>query len=142
MDPELSNSSSEGPRVALVSCPRPTTRSSRRAVTGSGLLTAKHVDDINMAATEDTIDKCVKFVEEIFGKCKLNKHTCTNCAVRYTKDVDGNVSLDQDEYIQQLRPIRRPELTGEDAGAKASKVVADVFASLRVALAHALITQV
>eukprot|EP00959_Pyramimonas_sp_CCMP1952_P220637 4612977-Pyramimonas_sp.AAC.1 len=32
--------------------------------TSSDLLTAKHVDDINMAGTEDTIDKCVKCVED------------------------------------------------------------------------------
>eukprot|EP00959_Pyramimonas_sp_CCMP1952_P007665 159984-Pyramimonas_sp.AAC.1 len=30
------------------------------------LLTAKHVDDINMAGTEDTVDKHVKCVEDTF----------------------------------------------------------------------------
>eukprot|EP00959_Pyramimonas_sp_CCMP1952_P314785 6589438-Pyramimonas_sp.AAC.1 len=71
--------------------------------TSTNLITAKHVDDINMAGTGDTIGKHVMSnVEDIFGKCKLNKLTCTNCAVRYTKDEDGNVTLDQDEYIKQL----------------------------------------
>eukprot|EP00959_Pyramimonas_sp_CCMP1952_P116611 2437231-Pyramimonas_sp.AAC.2 len=32
--------------------------------TSSNLFTAKHVDDINMAGTEDTIDRCVKCVED------------------------------------------------------------------------------
>eukprot|EP00959_Pyramimonas_sp_CCMP1952_P232910 4867653-Pyramimonas_sp.AAC.1 len=94
-----------------------------------------------MAGTEDTIDKYVKCVEDTFGKCKLSKHTCTNCAVRYTKGEDGNVTLDQDEYIKQLRPIQRPELTGADADAQAIKMVADMFVSLRGALACALIIQ-
>eukprot|EP00959_Pyramimonas_sp_CCMP1952_P406315 8515662-Pyramimonas_sp.AAC.1 len=107
----------------------------------SGLLTAKHVDDINMAGAEDTIDKCVKCVEYTFGKCKLNQHTCTNCAVRYTKGEGGSVTLDQDEYTKQLRPIQDPEHTGADADAQASKMVADMFVSLRGALVHALITQ-
>eukprot|EP00959_Pyramimonas_sp_CCMP1952_P091721 1920069-Pyramimonas_sp.AAC.1 len=95
-----------------------------------------------MAGTEDTMDKYVKCVEDAFVKCKLNKRTCTNCAVRYTKDEDGNVTLDQDEYIKQLRPIQLPELTGAKADAPATKMVADMFVSLRGALAYALITQI
>eukprot|EP00959_Pyramimonas_sp_CCMP1952_P149564 3129521-Pyramimonas_sp.AAC.1 len=77
-----------------------------------------------MAGTEDTIDKYVTCVEDTFGKCKL-KHTYTNCAVIYTKDEDGNATLDQYEYIKQLRPIQHPGLTGADADAQATKMVAD-----------------
>eukprot|EP00959_Pyramimonas_sp_CCMP1952_P153972 3221282-Pyramimonas_sp.AAC.1 len=95
-----------------------------------------------MADTEDTIDNYVKGVEDTFGKCKLNKHTYTNCAVRYTKDEDGHVTLDQDEYIKQLRPIQHPGLTGADADARATKMEADMFVILRGALAYTLITQV
>eukprot|EP00959_Pyramimonas_sp_CCMP1952_P257114 5372226-Pyramimonas_sp.AAC.1 len=84
-----------------------------------------------MAGTEDTIDKYVKCDEHTFGQCKLDKHTYTNCAVRYTKDEDGNVTLDQAEYINQLRPIQHPELTGADADADATKMVADMFVCLR-----------
>eukprot|EP00959_Pyramimonas_sp_CCMP1952_P019081 403253-Pyramimonas_sp.AAC.1 len=68
--------------------------------------------------------------------------TRTNSAVRCTRDEGGNVTLDQDEYIKQLRPIQHPELTRADADTQASKMVADVFVSLRDALARALITQV
>ena len=71
-----------------------------------------------------------------------NKHTHTNCAVRYTKDSDGNVALYQDENIKQLRPIQHPELTGAEAETKATKLFCDMFVSLRGALAYALITQV
>eukprot|EP00959_Pyramimonas_sp_CCMP1952_P383682 8040720-Pyramimonas_sp.AAC.1 len=92
---------------------------------------AKHVDDINMASPEDTIDKHVKCVEDTFGKCKLNKYTYTNCAVIYTMDDDGNVTLDQNEYIQQRRPIQRPELTGADADAQVTNMVADMVVSHR-----------
>eukprot|EP00959_Pyramimonas_sp_CCMP1952_P431165 9030221-Pyramimonas_sp.AAC.1 len=107
--------------------------------TSDNMLTAKHVDDINMAGTEDTIGKYATCVANIFGKCKLNRHTYTNCAVRYTKDEDGNITLDQDAYIKQLRPIQHPELTSADADAQATKMVADTFLSLRGALACALI---
>eukprot|EP00959_Pyramimonas_sp_CCMP1952_P240305 5021780-Pyramimonas_sp.AAC.1 len=64
-----------------------------------------------MAGTEDSMENCVKCVEDTFGKCKLNKHTYTKCTVIYTKDEDGSVTLDQHEYIKQLRPIQHPELT-------------------------------
>eukprot|EP00959_Pyramimonas_sp_CCMP1952_P087113 1822572-Pyramimonas_sp.AAC.1 len=95
-----------------------------------------------MAGAEGAIDKCVKCVEDTFGKCKLNQHTHTNCAVIYTKDEGGTVTADQYEYIKQLRPIQHPELTGADADAQATKMVADMFGSLRGALACALITRV
>eukprot|EP00959_Pyramimonas_sp_CCMP1952_P145686 3049884-Pyramimonas_sp.AAC.1 len=36
--------------------------------TSSDLRTAKHVDDINMAGTKDTFDKCAKCVEDMIGK--------------------------------------------------------------------------
>eukprot|EP00959_Pyramimonas_sp_CCMP1952_P224486 4694001-Pyramimonas_sp.AAC.1 len=65
------------------------------------------------------------------GKCKLNKHTYTNCVARHAKDGGGNVTSDQDEHIKQLRPIQHPELTVADADAKASNMVADMFFSLR-----------
>eukprot|EP00959_Pyramimonas_sp_CCMP1952_P233004 4869640-Pyramimonas_sp.AAC.1 len=83
-----------------------------------------------MAGAEGTIDKCVKCVEDAVGKCKLNKHTYTNCVVIYVKDEDGNDTLGQDGYIKQLRPIQHPELTGADAGAQATEMVADMFVSL------------
>eukprot|EP00959_Pyramimonas_sp_CCMP1952_P007805 163178-Pyramimonas_sp.AAC.1 len=94
-----------------------------------------------MSGTEDTIDKCVKYVKDTFGKCKLSKRTYSNCVARCAKHGGGNVTLDQDEYIGQLRPIQHHELTGAGAEAKASKMVADMFASLRGALARATIAQ-
>ena len=107
-----------------------------------GLLTAKHVDDINMAGTEEKIDRYQTAVERTFGPCKIHKHSYVNCAIRYFKDpVHGNVTLDQDEYIKKLRPIVSPELTGAPAEAEATTSVTNQFVSLRGALAYALLTQ-
>ena len=110
--------------------------------TSQNLLTAKHVDDVNMAGEEDTIDKYVKAVEGTFGTCKLNRHSYTNCAVRYTKTEDGHAHSYQDGCIKQLRPIQHPELTGMNAEAKAINTATDMFVSLRGALAYSLITQI
>ena len=98
------------------------------------LLTAKHVDDINMAGKESQIDHYASEVEKVFGKCKLNKRQFVNCGVRYTQLDNGDVTTAQDEYIATLRPIVCSELTGAPAEAKATKLVNDLFVSLRGAL--------
>merc|ERR1712086_862475 len=105
------------------------------------LLTAKHVDDINMAGREAEVDHYVAEVEKVFGKCKLNKKQFTNCGVQYTQNDNGDIILDQDGYISTLRPIMTPELTGAAAEHEATKNVADMFVSLRGALAYTTLTQ-
>ena len=111
------------------------------SASNTDLLTAKHVDDINMAGTEKAIDNYVTAVERIFGKCKLNKHQFTNCGVQYTMTPEHNIELDQDAYIKTLRPIVHSELTGADANAECTKTVTDLFVSLRGALAYTTLTQ-
>ena len=107
---------------------------------GNELLTAKHVDDINMSGNKDQISRYVSCVEKTFGKCKLNTGTFTNCGVRYSKTSKG-VEMDQDEYVKTLRPIVHPELTGAPAEKPATKIIADQFVSLRGALAYTTLTQ-
>ena len=108
----------------------------------SNMRSAKHVDDINLTGQEKTLDEYVLKVEAIFGKCKLSKHSFTNCGVRYSKQQPkGNVEMDQDEYIKQLRPITHPELTGTSPTAPSTKLISDMFVSLRGALTYALIAQ-
>eukprot|EP00959_Pyramimonas_sp_CCMP1952_P328997 6887892-Pyramimonas_sp.AAC.1 len=78
-----------------------------------------------MTGLEKNIDDYVQRVEKVFGKGKLNKHSHTNCAVRYTKNDQGDALMDHDEHIKQLRPITHPELAGAAADAKAAKLIAD-----------------
>ena len=47
-----------------------------------------------------------------------------------------STTQDQDAYIATLRPITTPELTGAAAKKEATKNVADLFVSLRGALAY------
>ena len=49
--------------------------------------------------------------------------------------------MDQDDYLEQLRLITHPELTGPPAETKATKTVAYMFVSLRRALLCALLPQ-
>jgi hypothetical protein len=105
------------------------------------LLTAKHVDDINMTGEEANIDAYKAEVEKVFGPTKIHKHDYTNCGIRSVMDKDHNVTLDQDGYIATLRPIVSPELTGAAPDKEATKTVSDMFVSLRGAIAYALLTQ-
>ena len=98
-------------------------------------LTAKHVDDINMAGTEKDIDEYTRVVEKEFGKCKLSKQTFTNCGVLYTTTGNHDIVCDQDEYTKTLRPIVHPGLTGQAAEKEATKTISDLFVSLRGAIA-------
>eukprot|EP00959_Pyramimonas_sp_CCMP1952_P196165 4101244-Pyramimonas_sp.AAC.2 len=115
------------PGTGTKDAPRVVSLKLRRATRGMGLqgtsydeefemspnlLAAKHVDDINMTGADAGVDSYVKCVESTFGSFKLNKHTYTNCAVRYAKSSDGDVSMDQDDYIKQLRSIHHVDLTG------------------------------
>ena len=94
-----------------------------------------------MAGREREIDTYTTEVEKVFGKCKLNKHQFTNCGVRYTMQDNHDVTTDQDEYIKTLRPIVSSELTGAQAEHDATKLVTDLFVSLRGALAFTTLTQ-
>ena len=71
----------------------------------------------------------------------MHKHQFTNCGVRHTKNSNGDVILDQDEYIKTRRPIVSSELTGAPPQDKATKSVANSFVSLRGAIAYAVLTQ-
>ena len=51
------------------------------------------------------------------------------------------MELDQNEYIETLRPIVSSELTGAHADALATKHVGNLFVSLRGAVAFTVITQ-
>ena len=96
--------------------------------------TAKH--DLNMTGLETEIDEYVLEVGKVFGKCKVNKHTFTNCGIWYTKLDNGDAQMDQDEYIGTLRPIVSSELTESPAEANATTSVSNQFVSLRGAMAY------
>ena len=105
------------------------------------LETAKHVDDVNMTGKEARIDTYVAEVSKVFGECKVNKPEFTSLGVRLRKLHNGDVTMDQDEYIKTLRPIVSTELTGALAEALATKDVASKFVSLRGGIAYTTLTQ-
>ncbi|CAE7210155.1 unnamed protein product [Symbiodinium sp. CCMP2456] len=75
------------------------------------LLVAKHVDDLKVAGEPHEVDNLIQQLQVEFGKLLL----------------DGSVQLDQNEYIDAMKPIRHPELTGAVAYALLSQSWASVF---------------
>lgn len=105
------------------------------------LRTAKHVDVINMAGKEQAFDSYARTVEKVLGKCNIHKREFTNAGVTHRKLPNGDVTFDQYAYIATVPPIVSNELTGQPAGAQATKRVSDAFASLRGALAYTAFTK-
>ena len=103
------------PRVGLV----PTTFDSElevkhRMVNGKPklvLMIAKHVDDIKVTGEPEEVAILMKELEHVFGKLTVSKNEFTNCGVHHTRHPDGSITLDQNEYISALIPIKHPELS-------------------------------
>ena len=103
-------------------------------------LTDKRVEGVNFTGLGGRVDECVQEIEDSSGKCKVKKDAVAKCAVRYSTDPDGCVTLDQEEYVKRLRPIARPEFTGSTAKSEATESVTDMSISLRGAPAYAALT--
>ena len=102
----------------------------------------KHVDDIKYGAEPHILWKeIVPALEEVFGKLKINKKTFTNTGVRHSRQDDGTIVTDQDEYILALKTITTPKMIGKPAEDDADDELTALFWSLLGAVAYAIITQ-
>ena len=105
------------------------------------LMVAKHVDDLKVAGDPREVDNLIQQLQVEFGKLTLHEDVFTNCGLRHTRLSDGSVQLDQDEYIEAMKPIRHPELTGRESNAACTQEVHGMFQSLLGAVAYALLSQ-
>ena len=72
---------------------------------------AKHVDDIKVTGEHYEVGILMKELERVFGKLTVTKDEFTNCGVHHKRHSDGSITLDQDEYIKALMPIKHKELS-------------------------------
>ena len=107
-------------------------------------IVALHVDDIKVARPPHMLEEFVRCLEKTFGNGELDitKDDFTNCGVRHTKTPTGGYEMDQDQYIQALRPIVHPDLVGRKAEEGVSEHLAKLFLSLLMTLAYAFMTRV
>ncbi len=77
-----------------------------------GWLTAtctKYVDDLKLGGVKPVLFmEIVPAPEEVFGKLKYNEFKFTNSGVRHPQRIDGRIPMDQDGYIDVLKPIGHP----------------------------------
>ena len=105
------------------------------------LIIAKHVDDIKIAGEEAEVQLLLKALEEKFGKIDRNDNDFTCVGIHHHRDSSGNITLDQNEYISAMNPIKHPDLVGSDAEADCSEAVTRLFWSLLGTVAYTLLTQ-
>ena len=107
-------------------------------------IAALHVDDIKVACPEHVFKEFIKCLEDTFGsgELEITKDNFTNCGVRHVKQPDGGYKMDQDQYVQALRPIVHKDLVGKKPEEMVNEQVSSLFLSLLMALAYALMTRV
>ena len=82
----------------------------------------------------------MKELEHVFGKLTVTKSEFTNCGVHHKRHNDGSITLDQDEYIKALIPIKHPELSNA-LDTPASDELLSLYRSLLGAVSYTQLTQ-
>ena len=113
-------------------------------VTATGilvLLLVKHVDDLKIAGEAPEVDALISYLESGFGKLSYQEGTFTNCGLQHIRMPDGSVQMNQNEYINAMRPIHHPELAGRRSDEPCTAEVHSLFQSLLGAVAYCLLSQ-
>ena len=106
-------------------------------------LMAKHVDDLKLAGERGIILKVLKLIQDTFGELKIEWHNFTNCGLRHIQDPQTfSITLDQEMYVQNIKPIIHDDLKGKSSDKDCSPELAQLFMSLLGAVAYALMTRV
>jgi hypothetical protein len=79
-------------------------------------------------------------LERVFGKLTVTKNEFTNCGVHHKRHSDGSITLDQDDYIKALIPIKHHELSSAP-DTPASDELLSLYRSLLGAVAYTQLTQ-
>ena len=91
---------------------------------------AKHVDDMKATGPRAEIDRMRRSIEAEFGKLDYKEGVFTCTGIRHTLAPTGDVTLDQDEYVESLKTITHAELVGKPAEEDTSEAVHYLFMSL------------
>ena len=104
------------------------------------LMIAKHVDDLKITGEAKEVKILMDELERIFGKLTVTRNEFTNCGVHHKRHTHGSITLDQDEYIKALMPIKHPELNNPH-DTPASDELLSLYSSLLGAVAYTQLTQ-
>ena len=104
------------------------------------LMIAKHVDDIKVTGEPYEVNLLMNELEQVFGKLTVTRNEFTNCGVHHKRHSDGSITLDQDEYIKALIPIKHKDLSLSPS-TPASDELLSLYRSLLGAVAYTQLTQ-
>ena len=97
----------------------------------------KHVDDLKIAGRTGVVQHILAEIQRVFGELKIIWKDFTNCGVRHLQDIiTKEITLDQIEYTQNLRPISHPELKTAKNEETCSAPLHQLFMSLLGAVAY------
>ena len=103
----------------------------------------KHVDDLKIAGRPAVVQQVLAEIQKVFGELKIVWKDFTNCGTRHCQDpVTKEITLDQIEYAQNLRPIAHPELKTAGNEALCSPPLHQLYMSLLGAVAYLAHTRV
>ena len=102
----------------------------------------KHVDDLKLTGRRDAILQVIQELQKVFGDLKVDWNEFTNCGVRHVQDPNTKeVTLDQHDYIKNMRPICHPQLKS-NPDEDATPELHQLYMSLLGAVAYASQTRV
>ena len=106
-------------------------------------LMAKHVDDLKLTGERKIIEEILKQIQDVFGELKIEWHSFTNCGLRHIQDPGTfGITLDQEEYVKNLKPIIHGDLKGQSSEKECSPELTQLFMSLLGAVAYSLMTRI
>ena len=94
------------------------------------LILVKHVDDLKIAGEEAEVKNLLSALEKTFGPSERNNNNFTCVEIKRTRDQDGTITLDQNEYISALKPIQHPDLVGRPLNEACADAVIRLYGSL------------
>ena len=104
-------------------------------------LIAVHVDDLKVGAKPYAIKDLLARLERVFGKLTVTAGEFVNTGVHHKQHSDGSITLDQNDYISAMRPIRDAELVRAAADKLVSERLQSFFMSLLGVVAYCNLTQ-
>jgi hypothetical protein len=106
-------------------------------------LMTKHVDDLKITGRSEVVKQVLFEIQKVFGELKIMWRDFTNCGTRHIQDpITKEITLDQIEYTQNMRPIAHPELKTAKNEAMCSAPLHQLFMSLLGAVAYLAHTRV
>ena len=75
---------------------------------------AKHVDDLKITGSRESIMFILKAIEKVYGELKIVENNFTNCGIRHIQDATTKeITLDQNEYVKGIHVISHPDMSSK-----------------------------